>query len=67
MTPESIRRHHIFRVVTFWLAIVCMVGRLVAQNPGAIWVMRYVAIGCGVVWLASFAVEWGSRRRTAAS
>ena len=65
MTPESIRRQHIFRAVTFWVAMACMVGRFVVQNPDAVWMLRYVAVGCGVVWLASYAVEWGARRRTA--
>lgn len=65
MTPESIRRHHIVRVVTFWVAVVCMVARVVVQSPDAVWALRYVAIGCAVVWLASYAMEWGARRQTA--
>jgi hypothetical protein len=35
MTRESIRRHHIFRVVTFWVAVVCMMARVVVQRPDA--------------------------------
>lgn len=65
MTPENIRRHHVLRMLAFWVAVLCMVARVVVQNSDAAEVLRYVAIGCAIAWLASYVTEWSARRQTA--